>query len=367
MAVGAKSDFNDAPFIAIWEVTQACDLACQHCRASAHPERSSRELSTCEGKALLRQVRELAVPVFVLTGGDPMKRPDIFHLVEYGTQLGVRVSMTPSTTPLLTREAIRDLKASGLARLAVSIDGATAAVHDHFRRVPGAFARALDTVRWAREVGLPAQINTTIGRHNGGGIEAMAALMETLDIVLWSVFFLIPVGRGRPEDCLDAENIERVFAQLYAIACRVRFDVKTTEAMHYRRYLLQQRARERASTGAVAMPLPWAAAGSARAPRGLNDGKGFIFISYRGEVYPSGFLPLSAGNVRRAPLGEIYRTSPLLRALRDATLLEGKCGVCEFREICGGSRARAYAVSGSVFAADPGCVYEPPRWLNKGL
>lgn len=365
MAPGAPPDFNDTPFIAIWEVTQACDLACQHCRASAHPERSLLELTTAEGEALLQQVREMAVPVFVLTGGDPMKRPDVFHLVEYGTRLGVRVSMTPSTTPLLTPAAVRELKACGLARLAVSIDGATAAVHDHFRRVPGAFARALDTVRWAREAGLPVQINTTVGRHNADDIEAMAALMETLDIVLWSVFFLIPVGRGRPEDCLDAEGIEQVFAQLSAIARRVRFDVKTTEAMHYRRYLLQQRARERAATGAAAMPLPWAAAGSARAPRGLNDGKGFIFISYRGEVYPSGFLPLSAGNVRHTPLGEIYRTSPLLRALRDTKLLEGKCGVCEFRDICGGSRARAYAISGSIFAADPACAYEPPAWRKE--
>jgi AdoMet-dependent heme synthase len=370
----SEMDFNTRPFIAIWEATQACDLACVHCRASAQPLRSSFELSTAEARQLIDQIAAMRVPVFVITGGDPLKRPDMFDLVEYATARGVRTSLTPSATPLLTREAIAELQRRGLARLAVSLDGSTAEIHDAFRRVPGSYDCTLRAIRWARELHLPVQVNTTITRRNLADFDAMVRLLETFDIALWSVFFLVPTGRGQRDDLISAEEFEAVFAQLYQVARRASFDVKTTEAQHYRRYVLQLRAAERrhlSSTpeaGGLSSAMPANAdraapenssGGIGRAPRGLNDAKGFVFISHFGEVFPSGFLPLSAGNVRRQPLAEIYRHSPLFVSLRDTSRLQGKCGVCEFRNVCGGSRARAFALTGDPLAEEPCCVYQP--------
>jgi radical SAM protein len=372
-----RMNYNDRPFIVIWEVTQACDLACVHCRASAQPFRNSLELSTEEGRRLIDEIADLRVPVFVMTGGDPLKRPDIDDLVRYAAGKGVRASLTPSATPLLTREAIRRLKDCGLARLAVSLDGPTAQIHDAFRRVPGSFDWTLSAVRIARELGLPVQINTTVTRRNLGDFDAMVRLLETLDIVLWSVFFLVPTGRGQTADLISAEEFEGVFARLYELSRRARFDIKTTEAQHYRRYVLQQRTEERRTRAGLAPSLPSPRTteldgppgspigkantpdGIGRAPRGINDAKGFVFISHLGAVFPSGFLPLAAGNVRTQSLRDIYQNSPLFRSLRDPSNLKGKCGVCEFRNVCGGSRARAYALSGDPLAEEPCCVYEP--------
>jgi AdoMet-dependent heme synthase len=354
-------DFNETPFIVIWETTQACDLVCLHCRACAQPLRSPLELSTNEGKDLIDQVAKMAVPLFVLTGGDPLKRPDIYDLVEYGTRHGVRMSMTPSATPLLTWEAIARLQRCGLARLAVSLDGSTPEIHDAFRGVHGSYARTLNAVRWAGELGLPVQINTTITRRNLADFESMLALLKTFDMALWSVFFLVPTGRGQLKDLISAEEFEEVFAKLAIVVQNVRFDIKTTEAQHYRRFLAQKRAAQRRSNSAPAAVHFGRSSGDGigRAPRGLNDGKGFVFISHKGEIFPSGFLPLAAGNIREQSLAEIYRSTPLFRKLRDTSNLKGKCGVCEFREICGGSRSRAFALTGDPFAADPSCVYQP--------
>ena len=364
-----RLDFDERPFIVIWETTQACDLACVHCRACAQPIRSRLELSTDEAKRLIDEVAALGAPVFVLTGGDPLKRPDIFELVEYASTHGVRISLTPSATPLLTQEAIRRLKQCGLARLAVSLDGPTAEIHDAFRRVPGSFQWTLNAVRWAREIGLPVQINTTITRHNLQDLDATIALLEQLDIVLWSVFFLVPTGRGSAIDLLSAEEFEQVFEKLHQTSGRVKFDIKSTEAQHYRRFLLQRRTEEKRKVSGQRLP-PMAGTGTAdgigRAPRGINDGKGFVFISHLGEVFPSGFLPVSAGNVRRQSLKELYRHSPLFVSLRDSKNLKGKCGICEFREVCGGSRARAYALTGDVFAEEPCSTWEPRVRITAG-
>jgi radical SAM protein len=351
-------NFDERPFLAIWEVTQACDLACVHCRASAQPERHPDELSTAEGMRLIDQIAALHVPVFVLTGGDPIKRPDLFELIEHARERGVRVSLTPSATPLLTRDVVFRLKDAGLARLAVSLDGAHAATHDGFRGLQGSYARTLDAVRWANEAGLPVQINTTFSRSNISEIDEILALIAGLKITLWSVFFLVPTGRGKLHDLLNAEEFELVFARLHALALTAPFDIKTTEAQHYRRYLLQHR-KDGHTTAAQKV-----ADTVGRAPRGLNDGKGFVFISHRGEVYPSGFLPVSGGNVRRQPLATIYRESPLFKDLRNPDRLEGKCGACEFRQICGGSRARAYALTGNVFGEEPCCSYVPRGYVQ---
>ena len=347
-------DFNQAPWVVIWEVTQACGLACVHCRASAQPRRDPRELSMEEGKQLLREVHELGSPVLVFTGGDPLERPDIPDLVRYAREIGLAPALTPSATPRLTEAAVSSLADAGLARLALSLDGATAATHDRFRGVSGSFAQTLAAVGWARSLGLEVQINTTVAHSNLHELEAIADLLDPWGISTWSVFFLVPTGRANAAEMLNAEESEAAFERLYAVARRNRFPVRTTEALHYRRYLLQ-RKREGAPQTA---PNPWA---PRSLPRGISDGSGFVFVSHVGNVYPSGFLPVSAGNVRTEPLAKIYRDSPLFRALRDHDSLHGKCGVCEYRHVCGGSRARAYALTGDWLAADPTCIYEPVR------
>ena len=356
-------DFNERPFIAIWEVTQACDLACVHCRASAQPDRHPMELSTEEGKDLIDQIAEMKVPVFVLTGGDPLKRPDLFELIGYARRKSVHVSLTPSATPLLTRDVVVRLKEAGLARLAVSMDGACAETHDAFRGMSGSSARTLDAVRWANEAGLPVQINTTFSRRNIAEIDDLVSLMEKLKITLWSVFFLVPTGRGKLNDLLSADEFEQAFAKIFSLSKTASFDIKTTEAQHYRRFVAQQRVAER-KAGATQTGPNQAFDGIGRAPRGLNDGKGFVFISHTGEVFPSGFLPMSAGSIRQQLLSRIYRESPLFRNLRNPTKLEGKCGACEFKEVCGGSRSRAYALTGNPLGEEPCCAYVPRGYVR---
>lgn len=361
-----RIDFDERPFIVIWETTQACDLACVHCRACAQPLRNSGELTTEEAKRMIDEITAMEAPLFVMTGGDPLKRPDIYELVSYAAEKGIRPSLTPSATPLLTREAVYKLKESGLARLAISLDGPTAEIHDAFRRVNGSYQWTLDAVKYAHEVGLPVQINTTITRHNLQYLDEMIDLLEQLDIVLWSVFFLVPTGRGQDIDLISAEEFEQVFEKLYQTARRVMFDIKSTEAQHYRRYLLQRRTEVRKQGGNPPGKMPHFIGistedGIGRAPRGINDGKGFVFISHLGEVFPSGFLPVSAGNIRSHSLADLYRNSPLFKELRSTANLKGKCGRCEYREICGGSRARSHAMTGDMFAEEPCCVYEPKR------
>jgi len=344
-------DFDQRPLLVIWEMTQACDLKCAHCRANSRPHRHPLELSTAEAFHLIDQVAAMKVPLFVLTGGDPLKRPDLLPIVEYACRRGVRTSLTPSTTPLLVRDAIFELKQSGLMRLAVSLDGSTAELHDGFRGVPGSYKRAIDAVGWCYEAGLPVQVNTTVSHRNFDDLDHMIKLLVDLRVVLWSVFFLVPTGRAQLQDLLTAEEHERVFATLYETSKRVKFHIKTTEGQHYRRYVLQQRAKDPNSRSEADL--------IAAAPRGVNDGKGLVFISHTGGVYPSGFLPLPAGNILWEPLSQIYQNSPLFRSLRDRTQLKGKCGRCEFNEVCGGSRARAYALSHDPLAEEPCCAYLP--------
>jgi radical SAM protein with 4Fe4S-binding SPASM domain len=334
-------DFAENPLIVIWEVTQACGLACAHCRAEARPGRDAGELTTDEGRRLLGQAAEMGKPLFVLTGGDPMERPDLEELVAHGAGLGLKVGLSPSATPRVTPERLRALRDAGLHRVAVSLDSASAAKHDAFRGVPGSFARTLSIAGEARRLGLPLQVGTTITRRNAGELEALAALVESLDVILWSVFFLVPTGRGALESAVGADEAEGLMHRLYDVSVRARFAVKTTEAPHYRRVAAQRSGRSRPPEASV------------------NDAKGFVFVSHTGEVYPSGFLPLSAGNVRREPLAAIYRDSPLFRSLRDPDALRGNCGLCEYRRLCGGSRARAYAVHGDPLGPDPLCAYRP--------
>jgi radical SAM protein len=350
-------DLNRCPLIVIWETTQACDLSCCHCRACAQSKRHPLELTTMEAEKLIRDVADLKPPIFILTGGDPLKRSDIFYLVRRAVAHGLKPAMTPSATPLLTREAIADLKRAHLSRMAVSLDGATPELHDAFRGVPGSFARTLEAIHWANEFGLPIQVNTSISKRNMHDLENMANLLKQFKLVLWSAFFLVPTGRAQMADLLSADEVDQAFATLYRFSKELPFKVKTTEAQHYRRYIIQQRLKSRGQSPFTAGDDGWEKTIPGLLP--INDGKGFVFVSHTGEVCPSGFLPVSAGNVRVDSLTEIYRHSPLLTALRDTSKLQGKCGVCEFKEICGGSRARAYGVTGNMFAEDPCCNYVP--------
>ena len=356
------TDFNAAPFIVIWEMTQACDLACLHCRACAQPRRDERELTTNEAKRLMDTIRTMGPPLFVLTGGDPLKRPDTISLVEYGTSIGLRVALTPSGTPLMTPAVLESLRDAGLARLAVSLDGSTAAIHDRFRGVTGSFDWSVQMLRTAREIGLSTQVNTTISSDNVDDLEGLITLMGELGIALWSVFVVVPTGRGNVSQLPSAEELERVFNRLYDVSRSAFFDIKTTAAPHYRRVVLQRQRDERRMAAAAGRGVD--TSDSIGRARGVNDGNGFVFVSHRGEIFPSGFMPVSAGNIRSHDLGDVYRNDPLFQSLRDADLLQGKCGACEYRWVCGGSRSRAYALTGDPHAADPLCAYMPPAYAR---
>ncbi len=374
----ASLDFDRTPFIVIWETTRACDLACVHCRATAQPDPLPGELSHAEALALIDQVADMGAPVLVFSGGDPLKRSDLLELVRHAKSRRLRVGTIPAATPRLTREAVFALKDAGLDQIAFSLDASTAEAHDRVRRVPGTFAKVMEAVTWAHEAGIPLQINTVISAANLDDLDRIIALVSELKIVFWEVFFLVPVGRGSDVAGLTAPQYEQVFARLYALSRRADFVIKVTEALHYRRYVARRQMEERRDGhddqltapsasrmlpgGAQPMGRHWIDRGHGTiglAPQTVNAGKGHVFISCTGDVYPSGFLPRSAGNIRQAGLAALYRDAPLFRDLRTPSLLKGRCGVCEFHTICGGSRARAYAMTGDYLAEDPRYAYQP--------
>lgn len=347
----SSQPFAEAPFIVIWEMTRACALACVHCRAEAIPHRHPDELTTDEAKRLVDRVAAFGPhrPLFVLTGGDPLRRRDVAEVVRHGVERGLFVSLTPSGTAAVTRKRLEEVQAAGLARLAVSLDGSTAEAHDAFRRVRGSYGYTMRIAADARELGLPLQINTTVARQTVDDLPAIAAAVERLGVVLWSLFFLIPVGRARAAQALDADMIERVLEWAADLQTSTPFGIKTTEAPHYHRVLATH-----ATT--TTRPPALGSRGVGRAGRAVTDGNGFVFVDHLGTICPSGFLPLAAGNVRTDDLVRVYRNHPLFRSLRNPDGFGGRCGQCEFRHRCGGSRARAYAATGDPLAADPGCI-----------
>lgn len=384
-----ERDYTQSPFIVIWEVTRACALKCLHCRAEAQYRADPEQLTFEEGKNLIDQIAELDNPLFVFTGGDPLMRPDLYELIRYAVEeKHLSVSMTPSATPRVTRQAIVKAKEAGLSRWAFSLDGSCAEIHDHFRGTPGSFEQTMKGMEWLKELELPIQINTTVSNYNLQDLEAISLLVQEMGAVLWSVFFLVPTGRGMVKDIISPKQHEEVMKWLAQRSRQVPFGIKATEAPHYRRVFTQEMSRQRREqTGDLAGTGPRLGLGGkvppgdfgnqpapvtkrtdmlGRAPKGVNDGDGFVFISHIGEVYPSGFLPVRCGNVKDQPLGELYRNSPVMKELRDKTLLKGKCGVCEFKELCGGSRARAYAMTGDYLESDPYCAYLPKAWTGSG-
>jgi len=348
-------DFVHSPFVVFYEVTQACALACKHCRATAQPCRHPFELSDEDSIALVDDfARFPRPPLLVLTGGDPLERPNLRAIVRRAVSHDMQVALTPSATPRLTQSALEELRDAGLGRIAVSLDGADAATHDGFRGAERSFARTLQAIADARSLGLPVQVNTTVSRHNVGQIDAMAELLAENGIVLWSVFFLVPVGRATVDQRISPEDYELVFERLWTHAQTKAFAIKTTEAPHYRRFVMLRRGDPRRGG-------PSSGQATRRAPLGVNDGRGVMFVGHTGTIQPSGFLNLSCGRFPQDSVVEVYQRHPTFVALRDTDRLEGKCGRCPFRQVCGGSRARSYAMTGNLLAEEPDCVYQPPE------
>lgn len=344
--------FEDRPFLVFWEITRACALACRHCRAEAQARRHPGELDEQEAMTLVEQLAELNPPMLILTGGDPLMRRDVLKLARKATDLGLRVGLSPSGTARLEKTDFSKFIAAGIQRMSLSLDGASRETHDRFRGVGGTFDRTLKAVQKAHAAGLSVQINTTMTRGNMDEFPAFRDLMYILRPAMWSVFLVVPTGRAGAEDLPDAEDLERVFEALADLAGQAPFAIKTTEGHHFRRVMIQRGK----SGGRRKMGM--------RSPLGIRDGRGVMFISHTGEVSPSGFLPINCGNVRERTPAEIYREHPLFVSLRDSDALGGKCGRCEFRKVCGGSRSRAWAVTGDPFAEEPLCPYRPAMQMT---
>jgi radical SAM protein with 4Fe4S-binding SPASM domain len=347
-------DVNKTPFIAIWETTQACDVACLDYGDWTQPEADPLELNTLEAEQLIDEVAELRPPIFVMTGADPLKRADLYELIRHAAGRDLHPVLALPATPQLTGDAIAELKHAGLSRLVLSLDGSTAELHDLTCGVHGSFARTIEAIQWADQWKLRYQITTHLCERNLHDLEDLAAFLKTFRISQWSVAFPVPANATELEETPSAGEFEEAFARLYALAKKVPFKIKTSEAPHYRRYVLQQQARARAE---------------AAEPSRLEDGipgimpvheeRGTVFISHTGEVYPCASLPITGGNVRVQKLADIYRSSQIFTLLRDPRYLAGKCGECSFKQICGGSRARAYAINADMFREDPSCIYRP--------
>jgi AdoMet-dependent heme synthase len=361
-----EADFDQAPFTIAWEVTRACAYACVHCRANAQHQRDPNELTTEEGLHLLDRFKAFGSPIVVFTGGDPMMRRDLFDLIRHAADLGLRASLTPTATALPTVERLGQAMQAGVRRIALSLDAPSPAVHDAFRQVPGSWERTMQILRNAQSVGLSAQINTTVTRHNVHLLPEMVQFVEAVGAVQWSVFFLVPTGRGQAADMISADEHERVFNWLYDLSQRGTFDIKATAAPMYRRVAIERKRQQSAANPAQG-PVAFQGAGFQyadglnRPVKGVNDGRGFLFVSHTGEIMPSGFLPVSAGNVRTADVVDVYRHHDMFRALRDPDALKGKCGVCDYRVVCGGQRGRAYAITGDYLQTDPACAYQVPH------
>lgn len=375
------ADFDRAPFTIAWEVTRACAFRCVHCRADAQHQRHPDELDTQEALHLIDQIAEFGVdgtasPILIFTGGDPMMRRDLFELIAHASQKGLRCSLTPTATALPTLERLEMARQAGIRRVALSLDAPSANVHDAFRQVPGSWERTMNILGAAQQAGLSAQVNTTVSKHNLHLLQDMPRFIQAVGAVQWSVFFLVPTGRAQAAWMISPEQHEQVFHRLYDLSKTAPFDIKATAAPMYRRVAIQRRKAEAeagAGTGQSAPPVTFQGAGFQyadglhRPTRGVNDGNGFLFINHVGDIQPSGFLPITAGNARRDHIVEVYRHSQIFKDLRTPSKIKGKCGVCEYREVCGGQRGRAYGVTGDYLETDPACAYTPVQPLEREL
>lgn len=372
-----RSDLGQRPFLVIWEVTRACGLVCRHCRADAVAHRDPLELDTADGRRLLDDLAGYGAPrpIVVLTGGDPFQRPDLVELVAHGSAAGLSMSLSPSVTPLLTRAALAALRGAGAHAISLSLDGCTAASHDGMRGVTGVFEATMEAARHVRELHFRLQINTTVTADNVLELPDVLNIVMGLDATLWSVFFLVPTGRGALLPQLSAEDTEVVLHWLHDVSPYMA--VKSTEAPHFRRIAIQRASGGHGPDSALRRALDERTAevlagarlrpSGPRPPLDVNAGRGFAFIDHQGTVYPSGFLPEPVGSVRQSLFSEIYRNSTLLQSLRDPGQFAGRCGRCEFHAVCGGSRSQAYAATADALGDDPTCAYLPaPRGTTVG-
>ena len=352
------ADFDQAPFTIAWEVTRACAYACVHCRADAMHQRDPRELNTDEAKALVERLAAFGNnPILIFTGGDPMMRPDLFELIAYATERGLRCSLTPTATALPTKERLEKARDAGIKRIALSLDAPRPEVHDDFRKVKGSWQRTMDTLHRAHDAGLSVQVNTTVAKHNVDILHEMVPFIQEVGAVQWSVFFLVPTGRAMREQMISAEQHEKVFNWLYDLSQNAPFDIKSTAAPMYRRVAIERKRAENTGTPVTFQSAGFQYAdGLHRPTKGVNDGNGFLFISHIGEIQPSGFLPVTAGMVRENDIVDVYRNSPIFKDLRNPEKYKGVCGTCEYRDVCGGQRGRAYGVTGDYLESDPACV-----------
>ena len=343
-------DFALTPMNVYWEVTQACGLACRHCRAEAMPEPHPQELTLEEGLDFLRQIPEFAPPMpqLILTGGDPLLKRGLFTIIDEARRLGIGVSITPAATPALTYSLLTRFKNHGVEGLGLSLDGSTAAKHDSLRGVAGTFNLTLKAIRGAGALHFPLQINTLVSAETASDLPAIYQLLAALPIARWSLFFLISVGRGKVLQPLSAAEAEELMEWIYQTSRTAPFAIATTEAPSYRRVALQRMQAEGLSGQEIK-----------RSPTGrsfgIRDGHGIVFVSSTGDICPAGFLPQAAGNVRSDRLTTVYRSSPLFRSLHQPSLFQGRCGACEYHSLCGGSRARAHQATGDSLASDPLC------------
>lgn len=347
------------PRVVAWEVTRACSLACVHCRAVAQPEPHPDQLTTQEGLKLIDDIASFSKPLLILTGGDPLMRPDLFQLAAHATERGLPVVVSPSGTQV-NADTVARLKAAGVRAISVSIDGPNPEVHDSFRQVPGAFNAVIKSLDFAREGGLPFQVNTTVCQHNINHLDETFALVKSLGAVAWDVFMLVPTGRGKVEMELTPEQYESTLHRLYDMAARNEIQIKVTCAPHYSRVVRQRGLHAVEHSEAAKQGHAKSTGRPSRAgARGCMAGNGFCFVSHVGDVCGCGYLPIPAGNVREKSFREIYQNSDLFKTLRNADLLEGKCGCCEFRYVCGGCRARALAAGLGLMGEEPYCIYQP--------
>lgn len=352
-----STDLDRDPVVVFWELTLACALNCTHCRAEARPKRHPMELSTDECKSVMDRLASFGVPpIVVLSGGDPFMRRDLFEIAQYGLNLGLTVSVSPSATALVTRDRLQRLVDIGVQRVSFSLDGATAETHDAFRGFEGAFERTFECFAAARDVGLSFQINTAVSRRTRPELPAMSTLVRQAGAALWDLFFLVPTGRASADDVMSPEEHEETYAWLLSNSGEWPFRAKTTLGQPFRRASVLQDLKR--SVPNHNGPAPEEVGRYWHGPP-TNDGKGILFISHFGGIYPSGFLPLITGNVRVDDVVAVYRHSSVFTTLRDSSLLKGKCGACPFNRVCGGCRARAYAITGDLMAADPTCSYQP--------
>lgn len=351
---GKIHDYSMNPALVYWEVTRACSLACRHCRADAISAPHIYELTHTEGKALLRQIAAFnrPLPHLILTGGDPLERPDLYDLIDEAYRLGLTTSITPSATPNLSRRVLANLRFHGIESLGLSLDGASAERHDSLRGVEGCFDRTIRAASDAAGLEIPVQINTLVCEETADDLPRIYELLSNLRILRWSLFFLIAVGRGKVLQPLTSEQGEKCMQWIFDLSQTAKFQIKTTEAPFYRRAALRRMKEAGRTANEIGQT-------SVHRGFGIRDGNGVVFVSSEGNIYPAGFLPLAAGNVRIDHLVDVYRNSVLFRALHNPDQFKGRCGRCEYRTICGGSRSRAFALTGDPLASDPFCRYVP--------